>query len=111
MSSSRRSPAPDRTSSADPVQHQLSQHASPASSASFSGFGNWEVYGEREQETIVEADYSVPEPAEVLALATAVRPDGVQLDSHRGSLTTGIDANDTAAPGKPTIFRFCSDRI
>ena len=57
------------------------------------------MYGEREQETIVEADYSVPEPAEVLALATAVRPDGVQLDSHRGSLTTGIAASATTAPG------------
>ena len=97
MSASRRSLAPDRTASADPAQHQLSQHASPASSASYPGFGNWEVYGEREQETIV-SPVTVQRSAEASAPAIAVRPDGVQLDSHPGSLTTGIVANETAAP-------------
>ena len=105
MSASRRSLAPDRTASADPAQHQLSQHASPASSASYPGFGNWEVYCEREQETVIQPIVdSAPNPAEALAPATALRPDGVQLDSHRGSLTTDTDANDTAAPGIFTNF-------
>ena len=109
MSASRRSLPPD-PASAVAAQYSLSNHASPASSASFPGFGQWENVHERIQET-VEAPTHVAETgdesasdlrsAEDFVPTEAVRPDGVETASHRGSLTTGTAANGTTAPGIP----------
>ena len=108
MSASGRSPPPDPASAA---QFQLSTHTSPQSSASMPGFGNnWEYMHEQVQETVnltthvadpsQESNASDLRSAEVSVPTTAVRPDGVQTASHRGSLTTGIAASATTAPGK-----------
>ena len=56
------------------------------------------MYGEREHETIV--DVSDQNNAEASIPTTAVEPDGVQPESHRGSLVTGIAASNPTAPGK-----------
>ena len=75
------------------------------------GFGNnWEYVHEQVQETInhpthvveqsIESNASDLRSAEVSVPTTAVRPDGVQTASHRGSLTTGIAASATTAPGE-----------
>ena len=80
------------------------------STASMPGFGNnWEYVHEQVQETINHpthvADASTGSnasdlrSAEVSVPTTAVRPDGVLPASHRGSLTTGIAASATTAPG------------
>ena len=84
------------------------------------GFGNrWEYVHERVQETISHPTH-VADPstgsnasdlrsAEVSVPTTAVRPDGVQPASHRGSLTTGIAASATTAPGFCSIFQNLPD--
>ena len=82
------------------------------------GFGNkweYEYVHEQVQETIshpthvadpsTESNASDLRSAEVSVPTTAVRPDGVQPASHRGSLTTGIAASATTAPGK-RIFSY-----
>ena len=79
------------------------------------GFGNyWEHVHERVQETIshpthvaeqsTESNARDLRSAEVSLPTTAVGPDGVQTASHRGSLTTGIAASATTAPGFLAIF-------
>ena len=114
MSASRRDPPPDPASAA---QFNLSNHTSPASSASMPGFGNnweYEYVHERVQETISHSTHVAGSSdeskaqdlrsAEVSVPTTAVGPDGVQSESHRGSLTTGIAASATTAPGKSRNF-------
>ena len=110
MSASRRSSPPDPASAA---QFDLSNHTSPVSTASMPGFGNnWEYVHEQVQETVSHPthvaatgdqsnvqDASDLRSAEASVPTTAVRPDGVQTASHRGSLTTGIAASATTAPG------------
>ena len=80
------------------------------------GFGNrWEYIQEHVQHTVDHTTH-VADPstgskasdlrsAEVSVPTTAVRPDGVQTASHRGSLTTGIAASATTAPGLSAKFR------
>ena len=112
MSASDRASPPDPASAA---QFNMSNHTSPESTASMPGFGNrWEYVHEQVQETIdhpthvadpsTESKASDLRSAEVSVPTTAVRPDGVQPASHRGSLTTGIAASATTAPGFLAIF-------
>ena len=113
MSASDRASPPDPASAA---QFNMSNHTSPESTASMPGFGNrWEYVHERVQETInhpthvadpsIESKASDLRSAEVSVPTTAVRPDGVQPASHRGSLTTGIAASATTAPGFRAKFQ------